>query len=404
MAGSYLAHRTERSAGAASIGSRQVMEPPRIPFNKPSLEGNELEYMRDAAEAGNVSASGPYADRVCELLRRHHDAGDVLLTTSGTGALELAALMLDLQPGDTVVVPSFTYVTSALAFVRAGARILFVDIEPETLGVDPAHLAHVIDESVRAVVAVHYGGIGCDITGICDVLDAHPAIDLIEDNAAGLFGAHRHRPLGSIGRFGAVSFHQTKTFVAGQGGALVINRDADVARARVLHDNGTDRYAFLHNEVDAYSWHDVGSSFGLSEILAGYLLGQLEARAEILRKRRATFDRYHELLQPHAADHGFTLPGVPDDRTNPYHVFYILAPDEGTRDRAIKAMAVAGVQATFHYLPLHSSVGGRRYRVCATECPVTDDVSSRMLRLPFYNDLGEEDTQRVVDALLAALS
>lgn len=375
----------------------------RIAFNVPSLEGRELELIKAAVEGGHTASSGPFSGRVSDLLRADVGASDVLLTTSCTAALELSAMLLDLRPGDTVIVPSFTFTSTALAFAREGARILFCDIEPETLGADPRHVAELLDDSVRAVVPVHYAGVACDVDGLREVLDPWPAVDVIEDNAHGLFGKLRGQPLGGFGRFATLSFHETKNFVCGEGGALIVNSPDDVDRAHVLYDKGTNRRAFLQGEVDKYSWRDTGSSFGLAEVLAAYLWGQLEKRDEIMKKRRTVFERYQQLLADEAERLGYRLPVVPPDRDPAYHMFYVLLPDNATRNRVLARMRDAGVQATFHYVPLHSAEGGRRFAARWTDCPVTDDVSGRLLRLPFHNNLSESDAERVVVSFLDAL-
>jgi dTDP-4-amino-4,6-dideoxygalactose transaminase len=373
-----------------------------IRFNQPSLEGRELEYIRESVEKGHTSSSGPFGSRVKELLIEETGASDVLMTTSCTAALELAAMMLDLEPGDTVVVPSFTFVSTALAFAREGARIIFCDIEPETLGIDPKSLESVMDDSVRAIAPVHYAGVAGDIDGLVEVLEPWEGVDIIEDNAHGLFGRWRGRPLGSLGRFATLSFHETKNFVCGEGGALLINDQRDVDRAHVLYDKGTNRRAFFLGQVDKYSWMDAGSSFGLADSLAAYLWAQLEQREVILSKRRTVWDRYFELLKPHAVEHGFSMPVVPEDCQQGFHMFYVLLPDNDTRNRVLGYMRDAGVQPTFHYVPLHSSEGGRKFSAKPTDCPVTDDISGRLLRLPFYNNLSAPDAERVVATFLEA--
>jgi dTDP-4-amino-4,6-dideoxygalactose transaminase len=376
-----------------------------IRFNKPSLEGNELAYMQTAVETGHTSASGPYAAAASELLREWLGASDVLLTTSCTAALEMSALLLSLKPGDTVVVPSFTFTSTATAFAREGAKILFCDIERETLGLDPAHLATLLDDSVRAVVPVHYSGVGCDMAGI-DAAIAGRDIAVIEDNAHGLFGSYRGRPLGSLGRLATLSFHETKNFICGEGGALIVNDEQYTARAHVLYHKGTNRRAFMLGQVDKYSWQDIGSSFGLSEVLAAYLYGQLEQRDVILAKRESVSEIYRYLLEPMADELSFQLPVVPPDRDPAYHMFYVLLADRPTRDAVIDSMRKQGVQPTFHYVPLHSAPAGIKFAARPAECPVTDDVSGRLLRLPFHNNLSIESVERVVnvfrDALVAA--
>jgi len=375
-----------------------------IRFNKPSLEGNELAYIQTAVETGHTSYSGPYASAAGELLRDWFGAHDVLLTTSCTAALEMAALLLDLGPDDTIVVPSFTFPSTAVAFARAGAKILFCDIERETLAVDPEHLAALLadDDSVRAVVPVHYAGIGCDIDGIEAAIDGRD-IAIVEDNAHGLFGTYHGRPLGSLGRFGTLSFHETKNFICGEGGALIVNDEADVARAHVLYDKGTNRRSFMLGEVDKYSWHDIGSSFGLSEVLAAFLYGQLEQRDVILDKRRSVAAAYAVMLASMVDEFGLQLPVIPADRESAHHMFYVLLPDRLTRDAVLESMRARGVQPAFHYVPLHSAPGAARFAARPTECPVTDDVSGRLLRLPFHNNLSIEQLDRVVKTFRNAL-
>lgn len=381
-----------------------MAEPREIRFNHPSVEGSELEYMRQTLESGHTSASGAFSARAGAILQEETGALEVLLTTSCTAALELSAMLLDLTPGDTVVVPSFTFTTTALAFVRQGASILFCDIEPETLGLDAAHLETLLDDSVRAVVPVHYAGVACDVAGIRKALGERPDVALIEDNAHGLFGRWHGEPLGSLGRFATQSFHETKNIVCSEGGALLLNDAADIDRARVLYDKGTNRRAFFLGEVDKYSWKDIGSSFGLSETLAGYLYGQLEQRQVIQAKRRVVFERYERLLAPHCSELGFRLPVVPDGVESAFHMFYVLLPDNTTRDRVLHQLQEQAIHPTFHYVPLHSSDAGRRFAARHTDCPVTVDVSGRLIRMPFHNKLTSNEIDRVVAAFLTAAS
>jgi dTDP-4-amino-4,6-dideoxygalactose transaminase len=376
----------------------------QVLFNQPALEGAELEHMAESLRSGRTSSAGPYSAKVAALLQEETGAQEVLLTTSCTAALELAAMLLDLEPGDTVVVPSFTFVSTALAFAREGARIVFCDIEPRTLGLDPEHLRTLLDDKVRAVVPVHYAGVACNLDGIRAALADWPRVSIIEDNAHGLYGRWHGQPLGSFGRFATLSFHETKNFTCGEGGALLVHESRDVDRARVLFDKGTNRRAFFLGQVDKYNWQDNGSSFGMSDILAAHLYAQLEQRDTIQGKRRDVFERYERLLGPHADEFGFRLPDIPDGAEQTYHLFYVLLPDRSTRGRVIKSMQADGIYPTFHYVPLHSSDGGRRFAARPTECPVSDDVSGRLLRLPFYNNLTSADSDRVVGSFLAALA
>jgi dTDP-4-amino-4,6-dideoxygalactose transaminase len=374
--------------------------PPAIPFNLASIEGDELAYIAESIRGGHTSSGGDFSRRAGRILQEATGAEEVMLTTSCTAALELTALLLDLQPGDTVVVPSYTFTATALAYARQGAQLVFCDIERSTLGMDPDHLATLLDGRVRAVVPVHYAGVACDMEGIDKVLADRPDVVVVEDNAHGLFGRYQGRPLGSLGRFAAQSFHETKNFVCGEGGALLVNDPRDVDRARVLYDKGTNRRAFVLGQVDKYSWKDTGSSFGLSDTLAAYLLAQLEQRERIQGKRRALWERYDAALRPEAARLGLTLADIPDDRDQTYHMYYVLLPDNAARNSVLEGMRAEGVQPTFHYVPLHTSDAGRRFAASPTECPVTDDVSGRLLRLPFYNSLSGADADRVVEIFL----
>ncbi len=375
-----------------------------IPFNRAAIEGAELDYLRTALENGHTSSGGEFAKRSSAILLEAFGAEDVLLTTSCTSALELTALMLDLQPGDTIIVPSFTFTTTALAFVRQGARIKFCDIEPVTLGLDTAHLETLLDETVRAVVPVHYAGVACDIDGLRKALTEWPDVSVIEDNAHGLFGRWNGQPLGTLGRFATQSFHDTKNIVCGEGGALIVNEARDVDRARVLYDKGTNRRAFFLGQVDKYSWKDTGSSFGLSDALAAYLCAQLEKRDVIQGKRRDVFERYEQALAPHVEQLGIRLPVVPEHCEQTYHMFYVLLPDRPARDAVLGGMREHGITPTFHYVPLHSSDAGRKFSAEYVDCPVTDDISGRLLRLPFYNNLTEAQSDRVVESFVSVLS
>ena len=364
-----------------------------IPFNRPSLVGSELEYVHDALIRNHASSGGEYTRRCTELLCSALGARDVLLTTSCTDALEMSALLLRIRPGDVVIVPSFTFVTTALAFVRAGATIRFADIEPTTLGIDPSSVAHLMDDRVRAVVPVHYAGVGCDMAGLTAVLPAN--VDIIEDNAHGLFGTLDGRSLGSFGRCSTLSFHETKNFSCGEGGALVLNDDCDIERAHNLLDKGTNRRSFMLGQVDKYTWIDTGSSFGLSDLLAAFLLGQLERRDDVLTTRADVWRTYDRRLSAIAAQHGVQCMAVPPDRGCSWHMYYLVLHDSAQRASLLAYLAANGVNATFHYVPLHSAPAARSVTDRATECPVTDTISSRLVRLPFHNGLLAADQERI---------
>lgn len=363
-----------------------------------------MDYIRSAVEHGHTSASGPFTKLAIETLMEATGGADVLLTTSCTAALEMSAILLDIEPGDTVVAPSFGFVTTALAYARQGAKILFCDIEPDTLSLDANRLDEIMDDTVKAVVPIHYSGIGGQIDEMVEVVDRWPNASLVEDNAHGLFGAYKDRPLGSIGRFSTLSFHETKNFICGEGGALVVNDPADIDRAHVIYDKGTNRRAFLHGQVDKYSWHDTGSSFGMADVLAAYLYAQLNEKDKILGQRRHVFDHYAAALAPLVDSHGIRLPEVPAHCVQAYHMFYVLLPDNDSRNRVLKAMNDDGIYATFHYVPLHSAPGGVKVAARPLECPVTDDISGRLLRLPFFTSLGADDLDRVTDSFTRAVT
>lgn len=373
---------------------------PPIPFNRPSRTGNEDRYMAEALAAGHISGDGAFTRRCHELLREALGAPAVLLTTSCTSALEMAALLLEIRPGDEVIVPSFTFVSSVNAFVLRGARPVFADIRPDTLNLDERHLASLVTERTRAVVPVHYAGVGCDMDAI-DAITRPRGIAVVEDNAHGLFGRYKGRLLGSFGALSTLSFHETKNFTCGEGGALVINDPALVERAEIIREKGTNRSRFFRGQVDKYTWVDVGSSYLPSDLLAAYLLAQLESKDRIQSHRQKVYEHYRGRLAEWAAASGARLPFVPEWCATSYHMFYVLMPDLAARQALIAHLKQRGILAVFHYLPLHRSPAGVKYGKEGASCPVTDDASDRLVRLPFYNDLGDDDLARIVDAVAA---
>ncbi len=375
----------------------------RISQTQPDVTELETRYVQQALASGWLAGGGPFANRASSQLAAALGCSDVVLTTSGTDALELAALLLDVGPGDIVVLPSFTFASVATAFARTGAKLRFADIERETLGIDPVSLSELMDDSVRAVVPVHYGGMAFDLTGVLAALERFERAELVEDNAHGLFGTFAGKPLGTFGRVGATSFHATKNLVAGEGGALLINDASLVKRAHVMADKGTDRQAFLQGTVDKYTWRDTGSSFILAEPLAALLTAQLERRDDIHAKRAALYDRYITLLAPESKAGRFDLPGSRDGCEPVRHLFYVLLESETVRDLVAADMQAEGIVATFHYLPLHDAPAAARFTESPTRCPVADDVSRRILRLPFHTGVDVERSERVVEAFLAAL-
>lgn len=370
----------------------------RIPFNRPVLMGRELEYMAEALHSGHASGDGPFTDRAQALLESITGARTALLTPSCTHALELAAHLLDVGPGDEVIVPSFTFPSTANAFVLRGARIVFADVRADTLNIDAGELEALITPRTRAIAVVHYGGVGCEMDAIQAIASAN-SLAVVEDNAHGLFGSYGGRNLGTFGELAALSFHETKNVSCGEGGALLINDERFIERAEIVREKGTDRSRFFRGQVDKYTWVDIGSSYVLSDLLAAHLLAQLEARAEIQRRRRAVWDRYRVGLEGWADRRGATLPHVPERCEQSYHLFYVLLRSEAERNALIEHLRARGVFAVFHYVPLHSSAMGRRFGADAADCPVSDDVSRRLVRLPFYNDLTSEDQERVIAAM-----
>lgn len=373
---------------------------PLVPFNRPAPAGKELAYVRDAIERGHLSGDGVYTRKCEAVLSELLQGARVLMTTSCTHALEMAALLLDLQPGDEVILPSFTFVSTANAFVLRGARPVFVDIRPDTLNMDETLLAAAITERTRAIVPVHYGGVGCEMETIHSIARAAGAV-VVEDNAHGLFGAYRGQPLGTFGTMSTLSFHETKNVQCGEGGALVLNDEALAARAEILREKGTDRSRFFRGEVDRYTWVDVGSSYVPSDMLAAFLFGQLEERTQIQASRERLWRRYDRELGEWARGAGIRLPHVPEDRSTSFHLFHLMLPSYEERQAFIAHLRGRGVHAIFHYIPLHSSEMGQRFGARPGDCPVTEEVSDRVVRLPLFPGMTEAEQTRVIAAAQA---
>lgn len=372
----------------------------KIPFNKPSLAGREVEYMLDAVQDGHISGDGRYTKQCHALLRELLGVPQVLLTTSCTHALEMAALLLDIQPGDEVIVPSFTFVSTVNAFVLRGARPVFCDIRPDTLNLDETQLPRLITAKTRAIVPVHYAGVGCEMDEIMRVADAR-GIAVVEDNAHGLFGKYRGQFLGTFGAFATQSFHETKNVYCGEGGALLVSDLRYTERAEIIREKGTNRSRFFRGQVDKYTWVDIGSSYLPSDVLAAFLLAQLERRDDIQARRRHIWERYHAALAPWAADHGVRLPIVPAHCEQAYHMYYLLLPSLAARTALIDRLKAQDILAVFHYLPLHLSEMGLQFGGHEGDCPVTEQVSDCLLRLPFYNTLTEDEQDQVIATVTA---
>ena len=355
--------------------------------------------MTEGIASGQVSGDGPFTKRCHELLEGALSVPKVLLTTSCTHALEMAALLLDIQPGDEVVVPSFTFVSTINAFVLRGARPRFIDIRPDTLNLDEKQLPDLLNSRTKAVLPVHYAGVGCEMAEIMRLCDAR-GVAVVEDNAHGLFGRYRGRLLGTFGALAAQSFHETKNFSCGEGGALIINDPSLVESAEIIREKGTDRSRFFRGQVDKYTWVDLGSSYLPSDLLAAILYAQLQARDSIQSRRRRIWNYYHEHLAAWSSHNGVRVPYVPDHCEQSYHMYYLMLPSLAARQAFIAHLRERGIMSVFHYLPLNLSPMGMRLGGRPGECPVTESVSDRLVRLPFFNSLDESDQARVVSAVL----
>lgn len=368
----------------------------RIPFNRASIAGRELENMREAVDSAHIAGDGPFTARCEQILESELEAPRVLLTTSCTHALELSALLLDITPGDEVIVPAFTFVSSAAAFALRGAQIVFADVRPDTLNLDERQLPELVTERTRAIVAVHYAGVGCEM----DALLEH-GLPVVEDNAHGLFGRYHGRPLGSIGLLGVQSFHETKNVTCGEGGAIVLNDRDLVERAEIIREKGTNRKQFFRGQADKYTWLDLGSSYVLTDLLAGFLAAQLERRREIQEARRRLWERYDDALAPWAEEIGARRPVVPEHCVQPWHMYYLLLPSLEARTALIDHLRARGILAVFHYQPLNLSTMGRQFGGREGQCPVAEDAADRLLRLPFYTSMTEAQQSEVIDAVTA---
>lgn len=370
-----------------------------IPFNRPFFAGNEQKYIAEAISRGQISGNGHFT-RQCEgLLEELLPGTRVLLTTSCTDALEMSGLLMNLGPDDEVILPSFTFVSTVNAYALRGARPVFVDVRPDTLNLDERQLEARISDRTRAVVPVHYGGVGCEMNRIVELADAHGFL-VVEDNAHGLFGSYRGQALGTFGQLSTLSFHETKNISCGEGGALCIRDDSLVERAEILREKGTNRAKFLRGQVDKYTWVDVGSSFLPSDLLAAFLFGQLEERDRIQSTRSHIWQRYATELADWAAARGVRLPTIPEECEQSYHLFYMILPNAQARDGLIAHLRADDILAVFHYQPLHDSPMGHRYGYGPGDCPVTEDLSRRLVRLPFYNDMTDDELDRVIAGVL----
>ena len=370
----------------------------KIPFNKPSFSGRELDYIKESVLSGQISGDGQFTKKCHELLEKRFGAKRVLLTTSCTHALELASILIDLKEGDEVIVPSYTFVSTVNAFMLRGAKPIFVDIRPDTKNIDENLIEGKITKKTKAIFPVHYAGVACDMDRIMDIAKKYN-LYVVEDAAQGVNAKYKGKYLGTIGTFGCYSFHETKNYICGEGGALVINDERFIERAEIVREKGTDRSKFFRGEVDKYTWVDVGSSYLPSDLLAAFLLAQLESIGEVFDSRKRIYKKYYNELKELDKEGLISLPIITDQGDSNYHMFYILLKDAYTRADLIKWLRKFDIASVFHYIPLHTSPMGHSLGYKAGDFPVTEDISNRLLRLPFYNSMTEGEQDYVIKHL-----
>lgn len=374
--------------------------PPPIPFNRPFATGREFQHIREAIEHAHLSGNGPFTQRCAEWLQERTGAARVLLTPSCTAALEMSVILAGIEPGDEVLMPSFTFVSTAGAVALRGGVPVFVDVRDDTLNLDETKLASALTPRTKAILPIHYAGVGADMKPICGFAAEH-GLTVIEDAAQGVMSSYRGQALGAIGDLGCVSFHETKNVICGEGGALLVNRPELVERAEIAQEKGTNRSRFLRGQVDKYTWVDLGSSFLLSEVNAAFLWAQLQQADAITERRLAIWDAYHRGLAPLEAAGLLRRPAVPAEVEHNAHLYHLLLPDQRRRDGLIEKLGAMGIQAVFHYVPLHSSPAGREYGRADGDLRVTDDVSARLVRLPLWIGMTQADVERVVSGVAA---
>lgn len=374
-----------------------------VPFNQPYMTGKELYYIAQAKFGNKLAGDGPYTKRCHAWLEERTGCTKALLTHSCTAALEMSALLLDIQPGDEVIMPSYTFVSTANAFVLRGGIPVFVDIREDTLNIDERLIEPAITSRTRAIVPVHYAGVGCEMDTIMDIARRHE-LKVIEDAAQGVMARYKGRPLGSLGDLGAYSFHETKNVISGEGGALLVNDSAMASRAEIIREKGTDRSRFFRGEVDKYTWQEVGSSFLPGELIAAFLWAQLEEADDITQKRLGLWHRYHEELASLESAGLLRRPIIPAECEHNAHMYYVLLAPGIERQKVIDRLKADGIFPVFHYVPLHDSPGGQRFGRVAGTMANTDDLSARLLRLPLWISMQPRDVERVTRALKSAVS
>jgi len=375
----------------------------KVPFNRPTLAGHEYEYIKTAVDSGQLSGNGPFTKRCQEWLEEATGSAKALLTHSCTAALEMSALLLDLEAGDEVIMPSFAFVSTANAFVLRRAVPVFVDIRSDTLNLDETLIEPAITPRTRAIVALHYAGVSCEMDAILDIASCHH-LAVVEDAAQGIRASYRGRALGSMGRFGAISFHETKNVIAGEGGALLINDAKDAWRAEVIWEKGTNRSEFFRGEAAKYTWMDAGSSFLPGELTAAFLQAQLEHCDSSCARRLQLWQRYHDSLEKLEHADALRRPVVPEHCRSNGHIYYVLLPTAAAQTSMLASLRSNGIDAVFHYVPLHSSPAGRRFGRASGALAVTDDLSQRLIRLPLWTGMSDDQVDQVVEAIGQAVT
>ncbi|HET7815818.1 MAG TPA: dTDP-4-amino-4,6-dideoxygalactose transaminase [Candidatus Baltobacteraceae bacterium] len=374
-----------------------------VPFNKPYITGNEIEYLREAIANAHLSGDGPFTKRIHEWLEQRTMAQAAFLTHSCTAALEMSALLLDIQPGDEIIMPSYTFVSTANAFVLRGGVPVFVDVRADTLNLDEALVERAITPKTRAIAAVHYAGVACEMDELVRIARERN-IALVEDAAQALGSTYRGKPLGSMGSLAALSFHETKNVISGEGGALLVNDPELIERAEIIREKGTNRSNFLRGNVNKYRWVDIGSSYLPSEIIAAFLWAQLEAADDLLERRLALWNAYHARMEPLERAGKLRRPIVPAEIEHNAHLYYVLVPDAATRTRVLAELKAEGIGGLFHYVPLHSAPAGERFGRTHGVLANTDGLSARLIRLPMFYEMDMQDVDRVCTILERAIT
>tara|TARA_Y100001980_G_C14555406_1_gene343841 strand:+ start:5567 stop:6712 length:1146 start_codon:yes stop_codon:yes gene_type:complete len=375
------------------------MKNKNIPFNSASIAGNELLYIKKAINKKHISGAGEYTYKCNKFLEKTFNLKKSILSTSCTHALEAVSFLLNIQPGDEIILPSYTFVSTANAFVLNGAKPVFVDIRRDTLNINENLIEPLITKKTKAIIPVHYAGVSCEMDKIVEIANKNNLL-IIEDNAHGLFGKYKNKFLGTFGTFSTQSFHETKNITCGEGGALFINDAKYIKRAEIIFDKGTNRLDFLKKQVNKYSWIDIGSSYRLSDLLAAFLFGQLENSKKIQNKRKKIWKKYYSLLEKWALINNVLLPFIPSHCESSYHMFYLIMPNRKSRDKLINWLNKNKINSVFHYIPLHKSTMSKKFGWDRSKCPITIEISERIIRLPMFYNLKMKKIEYIVEKIL----